>query len=261
MKKYIKLFLLLLMVFFAVSCKSKAALAGETAVVNEDLSTNRIIENVYNNKLNFSTLYIKSNVRYESEKQSQNVTAEIKIKKDEMILVSLRFLGITIAKALITPTKVQYYEKMGSTFFEGDYSVLSRWLGTDLDYQKVQNMLLGQALDNLKKGKYKSSIENNTYKLEENLDGNTSKSVYITAQKYEITMQEIIQKMQERAVNIDYSDYTQYYQVKLPSNLKINATQKDNKTNININYNSVTVNEDLNFPYSVPNGYEQININ
>lgn len=261
MKKYIKLTLLVLVLVFAVSCKTKAVVAGEKALVNEDLSTNRIIENLYNNKLNFSTLYIKSNVRYESEKQSQNVTAEIKIKKDEMILVSLRFLGITMAKALITPTKVEYYEKINSSYFEGDYSVLSKWLGTDLDYQKVQNMLLGQALDNLKKGKYKNSIENNTYKLEENLDGNTSKSVFITADKYEITMQEIIQKMQERSINIDYSDYKQFYQVKLPSNLDIHALEKDKKTNISINYNSVTVNEDLSFPYSVPNGYEKTNIN
>ena len=260
MKKRIKLLLCILVVCFAVSCKSKAVIAGETATANEDLSTSRIIENVDRNKLNFSTLYIKSNVRYESEKQSQNVTAEIKIKKDEMILVSLRFLGITMAKALITPTKVQYYEKMGSSYFEGDYSVLSKWLGTDLDYQKVQNMLLGQALDNLKKGKYKNSIENNTYKLEEYLDGNTSKSVYITADKYEITVQEIIQKMQERSVNISYSDYKQFYQVNLPSNLRINAVDKGNKTNININYNSVTVNEDLSFPYSVPSGYDQISI-
>ena len=260
MKKYKKISLFLLIVCFAISCKSKAGIAGSTAVVNEDLSSNRIIENVYNNKLNFSTLYIKSNVRYESEKQSQNVTAEIKIKKDEMILVSLRFLGITMAKALITPTKVQYYEKINSSYFDGDYSALSKWLGTDLDYQKVQNMLLGQPLDNLKKGKYKNSIENNTYKLEENLDGNTIKNIFVSADKYEISMQEIIQKMQERSVNINYSDYKQFYQVNLPSNLEIHAVEKDNKTNITINYNSVTVNEDLSFPYSVPSGYDQINI-
>ena len=259
--KYIKISLLLLLVGLAISCKSKAAIAGETSVINEDLSTNKIIENVYNNKLNFSTLYIKSNVHYESEKQSQNVTAEIKIKKDEMILVSIRFLGITMAKAMITPTKVQYYEKMGSSYFEGDYSGLSKWLGTDLDYQKVQNMLLSQPLDNLKKGKYKNSIENNTYKLEENLDGNTIKNVFVSADKYEISMQEIIQKMQERSVNINYSDYKQFYQVKLPSDLSIHAVEKNKKTNITINYNSVTVNEDLSFPYSVPSGYDQININ
>ena len=74
-------------------------------------------------------------------------------------------------------------------------------------------------------------------------------------------MQEIIQKMQERSVNINYSDYKQFYQVKLPSDLSIHAVEKNKKTNITINYNSVTVNEDLSFPYSVPSGYDQININ
>jgi hypothetical protein len=29
-------------------------------------------------------------------------------------------------------------------FEEGDFSALSQWLGTDLDYNKIQNMLLGE---------------------------------------------------------------------------------------------------------------------
>jgi hypothetical protein len=62
----------------------------------------KIIGNHYNNKSNFSTLYIRANAKYADDKQTQNVTAEIKIKKDEQILVSIRFLGITMAKALIT---------------------------------------------------------------------------------------------------------------------------------------------------------------
>jgi hypothetical protein len=52
----------------------------------------------------------KANAKYSDDQQSQNVTAEIKIKKDQQILV-IRFLGITMAKASITPTSVSYYEK------------------------------------------------------------------------------------------------------------------------------------------------------
>jgi hypothetical protein len=66
------------------------------------LKAAKIIGNHYNNKSNFSTLYIRANAKYADDKQTQNVTAEIKIKKDEQILVSIRFLGITMAKALIT---------------------------------------------------------------------------------------------------------------------------------------------------------------
>jgi hypothetical protein len=136
-----------------VSCKSKAAVVGTTK--KENLSgANKIIENYYNNKSEFSTIYIKANAQYATEKQTQNVTAEIKIKKDEQILISIRFLGITMAKASITPTTVSYYEKVNGSFYEGDFSALSQLLGTDLDFNKIQNMLLGRAIDDLKKGKY-----------------------------------------------------------------------------------------------------------
>jgi hypothetical protein len=50
-----------------------------------------------------------------------------------------------MAKASITPTSVSYYEKIKGTYFEGDFSALSQWLGTDLDFNKIQNMLLGEA--------------------------------------------------------------------------------------------------------------------
>jgi len=113
MKKYISLFL----VIFLVSCKAKVVVVPETKVATDNIMTaDKIIENHYNNKNDFSTLYIKANAKYQDDKQSQNVTAEIKIKKDDRILISVRVLGITMAKAMITPTSVQYYEKIGNKY-------------------------------------------------------------------------------------------------------------------------------------------------
>jgi len=151
------------LVLLLVSCKAKAVLNEGKA--SDVLASEKIIQKQYDNKIDFSSLYIRAAAKYKDEKQSQNVSAEIKIKKDEKILVSIRFLGITMAKALITPNEVKYYEKINGTYFEGDYAALSKWLGTDLDFQKVQNMLLGKPMDDLTKGKYVSSIVDNFYKL------------------------------------------------------------------------------------------------
>lgn len=241
-----------------VSCKTKAVVAEANA--DKKLSAEKVIESHYANKKDFSTLYIKANAQYEDPKQNQNVTAEIKIKKDEMILVSIRFLGITMAKALITPTEVKYYEKINGKFFEGDYSMLSRWLGTDLDYGKVQNMLVGQALDDLKKQNYKASIEDSFYKLAYT-DGNTDKAYYFEAGKFLLKKASITQEKQDRNLLIFYPGYSGYNQTTLPTSLIIEALQGTNKTNIHIDYTNVTFNEELSFPYSVPEGYERIFIN
>ncbi|MFE3848330.1 DUF4292 domain-containing protein [Flavobacterium sp. LB3P45] len=253
MKKIAILAILVLM----MSCKSKAIVA-EASVKATHLTANKIIENHYNNKNNFSTLYIKSNARYVDDKQTQNVTAEIKIKKDEQILVSIRFLGITMAKALITPTSVSYYEKINGSYFEGDFRGLSQWLGTDLDFNKIQNMLLGDAIDDLNKGKYTESLAEQTYRLDDISNNNTKKSFFFDADKFLVKRQEITQTAQNRTIKVAYSDNKVYNEATLPSNVLINTLQTKGKAEINLDYNTVSFNEELSFPYSVPNGYKRI---
>jgi hypothetical protein len=249
--------IILLLAVVMVSCKSKSIVA-EASVKSTHLTADKIIENYYNNKNNFSTLYIKSNARYADDKQSQNVTAEIRIKRDEQILISIRFIGITMAKALITPTAVKYYEKINGSYFEGDFSGLSQWLGADLDFSKIQNMLLGNAIDDLNKGKYIESLVEQTYRLDAVSDSNIKKTFFFDADKFLVKRQEITQTAQERMIQVTYSDNKVYNEGILPSNILINTFQKKGKTEINLNYNTVTFNEELSFPYSVPNGYKRI---
>jgi len=245
-----------------VSCKSKQALLQNT--VSEPLKVMKvssIIDKHYENKTDFSAVYIKSNVRFDNGKQTQNVTAEIRIKKDEQILVSIRFLGITMAKALITPTKVSYYEKVKGTYFEGDFSGLSQWLGTDLDFNKVQNMLMGEALDDLRKGKYNQTLQEQAYRLDDKANNSTQKAFYIDATNFKIRKQEVTQTDKARKIEMDYGNYQNFDQRILPLQLHIDATQEKGKTEIDLEYTDVNFNDELSFPYSVPNGYKRIIIN
>ncbi len=240
-----------------VSCKSKAAVV-DVKKPAERMKTSNVIESYYNNKTDFSTLYIKSNAQFANEKQTQNVTAEIKIKKDEQILVSIRFLGITMAKALITPTAVSYYEKINGSYFEGDFSALSQWLGTDLDFNKIQNMLIGRAIDDLKNGKYTETLVDQTYRLDDASVSNTKKSFFLDADKFFVKKQEITQTAEERMIQVTYANQVVYKEATLPMSVIINTFQKNSKSEINLEYNTITFNEELSFPYSVPNGYKRI---
>ncbi len=240
-----------------VSCKSKAAVV-DVIKPETHLKSSSVIENYLKNTTNFSTVNIKSNVQYADDKQTQNVTAEIKIKKDEQILISIRFIGITMAKALITPTSVSYYEKINGSYFEGDFSALSQWLGTDLDFNKIQNMLIGRAIDELKNGKYTESLVDQTYRLEDASGSTTKKSFFLDADKFFVKKQEIIQTAEERMIQVTYANEVFYKEATMPMSVIINTFQKNNKSEINLEYNTVTFNEELSFPYSVPNGYKRI---
>ena len=256
--------LCILMIVFLASCKSKAVFAGSNATPISDvkndstvITSEKIIQKHYGNKKDFSTLYIRASAKYKHEDNSQSVSAEIKIKKGEKILVSIRVLGITMAKALITPNEVKYYEKINGTYFEGNYESLSQWLGTDLDFNKIQNMLIGQPIDDLRKENYTYSLVDNFFKLNATKD-KTEKSFYFETEHYLLKKQEINQPEKERTFEVKYNISQGFAPIILPSNLFITALQETEKTTIVIDYNSVTFNEDLTFPYSVPDGYDRI---
>ncbi|MFK7058544.1 DUF4292 domain-containing protein [Flavobacterium oreochromis] len=246
-----------------VSCKAKQNLVvpqeNKTPIITETVKN--VIINHENLKRDFKTAYIKSNVNYKDEKQSLSVSADIRIKKNETILITLKMLGFTGAKALLTPTSVKYYEKIGGKFFDGDYKMLSNWLGTELNFQKIQNLLLGKAIDDLFLGKYIMTKENNNPKLEEVTEGNFIKSYLFDSNHFWLNKQEIKQIEPDRKMIVRYADYNLASEAILPMELAIFAIQGNKSTEIVIQNKSVSFNEELTFPYSVPKGYDPIKIN
>ena len=154
---------------------------------------------------------------------------------------------------------MRYYEKIGSNFFDGNYETLSKWLGADLNFLKVQNLFLGKPVDDLTKEKFIILLTEKIAQLQ-NSDVETSKSFSIETDNYTLEKQEIKQLNQNRTLQIAYPQYQNINQMLLPSALEIDVNAAEKNTSININYRSISVNEELSFPYSVPDGYTQIYI-
>jgi hypothetical protein len=137
--------------------------------------------------------------------------------------------------------------------------MLSRWLGTDLDFKKVQNMLTGQAIDDLTQGNYKTTIEDKLYILNAK-SGGTEKSFFFEAANLLIKRQQVSQHQKNRELLVSYPNHRAYSDLMLPAELIIEATSAKKKTSINIEYNKVSINESITFPYSAPGDYERIYI-
>ena len=247
----------LLVIAFIFSCKTKQAVIE--GVANKDATVTKIIQQHYLIKKDFKTLNIRANTKYKDAKQSYTVSTEIRIKKDEMILVYVKMLGFPIAKALITPNSVSYYEKINNSYFEGDFSLISKWLGTDLDFTKVQNLFLGTAIDDLTKQEYVSKIENELYLLTEKTKKDIEKEFSFEATNFLLKKESINQASQNRNLEIYYPSHQKINGFFIPNEINIKATQKE-QINIDLIYKNVTLDEDLNFSFSIPEGYESVKI-
>lgn len=256
MLKRISVFVLIVLLS---ACKAKKSVTELAA--NEELAATKVIQEHYKNKLNFKTINIRTTAKYEDDKNMQSVSADIRMIKDEKIWINVKFLGFPAAKALITPDKVSYYEKVNNTYFEGNFEVLSNWLGTDLDFQKVQNLLLGKALDDLSKTQYVANIEEDLYKLTEKIKSpSTEKEYYFEAANFLVKKEKVVQKIENRSLEINYPSFGKFNEMFFPNEIFLKAIQ-DDKVTIEIQYKNITFDEDLSMPFSIPSGYDEVKIN
>ena len=112
----------------------------------------------------FKTLAGRVQLVYETDEKMQSITVSLRMEKDKNIWIKASLLGITIAKVLITPTSVSYYETIGRTYFQGDFALLGEWIGTPINFQQAQNMLLGQSIFTLNPSEYSAAIFQNKFK-------------------------------------------------------------------------------------------------
>lgn len=227
----------------------------------EDISTKKIISNHYNNNFNQKTVNANLNAKYSDNKMSTSVNIKLRIAMDKTIWMSATKLGFPLAKVKITPNRVSYYEKLSGTYYDGDFDLLSEWLGAELDYEKVQNILLGQAVLNLKKEKYDSKIDNKLYQLspikENELFGIL---FFMNPDNFKLNRQEITNTEKQQMLSVSYAKYKDIKGEQFPENINIRATDHNNLTMINIEYKSVEFNEELTFPFEIPSGYKKISL-
>lgn len=243
---------------FLLGCKSGKTISERKAT--EEKAVLHILNAHYSNLSDFSTSIIRGSAYYRDHKQSQNVGVDIRIKKDEKILINIKVLGFSMAKALITPTEVSYYEKINNQYFTGDFGLLNQWLGADLDFQKVQNILLGTPFNTLEAAHLSSSLENGLHKLKPQANSTMDETYFFEDQLLLLKKEELKSRTNRSKVTISYPNYQKAGQHMMPSEIKIDAEQ-EKSIHLNITYDKVSFDEDISFPFSIPSNFKRISIN
>lgn len=221
--------------------------------INQNLKIKELLLNHNATKPQFESLVGSIYISFNNQEQSQSFTFSLRMKMGEAIWLSA---PLGLAKIYLTPEKVQFYSKMDHTFFEGDYSLIKHFLGIELDFQSVENLLLGQIL------------------LEESYDMIPRKEGYLcTYQNKSIGSKILIDSnyrlkyvntfFAERDLDFEMNYTYQTIENQLfPNYIRINTSSYQSKnTTIELELNNVELNVQVKFPYRVPNGYKPLNIN
>ena len=108
-----KTFTFLIVVFLMVSCKTSKVTDNSV----DYLPPKTIVKN--NSEVVFNRTSVKASmqVKYRGKADMPNLNASMRILKDSVIWLNFSKLGFPVAKIIITPQQVKFYEKIGFKYF------------------------------------------------------------------------------------------------------------------------------------------------
>lgn len=244
----------------ATACNTQKAAKVDKDNTEVVSASSKIIQQTLLKKSSFKDVI----VRGKASTDLGNVNATISIKNGQKISVNLSKLGYVGASALITPEGFAAFEKLGKTYYEGDFSIANKLLKVDfIDYQKLQNLMLGKVFVDLNPTDYTATFANNQYTITYNKNQAIATSAkegeYIQTYVFDngFRLKEAHLKDPKRKMEVDlaYDNWVKAEAEEFPKNVKIIIKEKKTRQ-IDLEYNSFTFQE-TNTPFSIPDGYKK----
>ncbi len=253
--KYFK-YVLFFPLFF-LSCKAKKNMIDANAIAKE-MSARKVAKKHIAANFENKSLDSKLKVNFNNGKSKQSLSVQLKIKKDEVIYIRGTKL-ITIFKAKITPNSVSYYSPIAKNYFTGDFSMIKELLGVEINFEQLQNLFLGQSLQNLKKEKNDVYIENNTYVLSPEKQNILYDIFYsINPSHFKLDQQSIVNDENKMRLDINYPKYNLVDDIVFPKKINIIAKNEKRTTYIDIEYKSIIFDSDIFMSFKIPNAYKRL---
>jgi len=249
--------IIILFLLLITSCKSTKNTTGKIT----SLTAKNIIKK--NDKVSFdrSTVKASLSIKYKGKSELPSLNGSMRMIKDSIIWISFSKLGFPVAKLMITPSEVKFYEKVSKTYFDGNYKIISDLLGTDFNFEMVQNVFLGEPLFHLKNEKYKASIHENSYELVPKTKNPILSILFlIDPVTFKLNREDFKYADKGQNLTILYKDFNKIDESLFPKGFVIKAADKKNQTIIDVNYKNVLFDSAMRFPFQIPSGYKLIKI-
>ena len=230
-----------------------------TSTVGEipEMRTKQILKKHIKQHAKFNTLQCKLKIELFQNSKAQSNTVTLRMDRGKIIWINA-FLNMIRIK--ITPDRVQMYNKIDKTYFDGDFSLIKQLLGIDLDFSNLENLLLGDTFFKHNSSSLNQVKDNSGYTLKPyKLDPTLNVLYRINPFYFKMKTQEISHLKEEIHLKVNYDDFQEINQQLIPSKMAITINEKQNNTFIKLNLKSVSLNQSIRFPFKLPKGYKLLN--
>ena len=218
--------------------------------------------------IDFDYLTASSKIKFRNEGQNVSATANIRMKKDSIIWISVTpGFGIEAARAIINRDSLAFMNRLDKEYRSYNFQELSKKYNFTIDYDLLQAVLLGDMP--------RSIVEDDDVRQESKYfvvrqeDGPITIDNFIDRQLMKVERIAMVDessnkgaqnKAGKNTLSLQYSDFKQLDEEILPFSNLVSLDYRQNgqkrRTQIDIEHKKVSiVDEALRFPFSVPTKY------
>lgn len=265
MKKNIANKLLLIGCLLAmVSCKARKQLmispvASATAVpIVHKRAENPIVGKlaaIKGGQVVFNTFSGRANTKLNINGDSNDVTLNIRINRDKEIWVSITaLLGIEVARAIITPDSIQIMNKLQYLYIKKPFSYIYAYTSKQVNYKTLESLLVGNAMPELLINENASlqAVNNNI-----TLSGDLQDLIYMlmVGPDMKVAQLHLTSQNDGQSLQVTNSNFIQANNRTVPSQIDIASVVKDKKMQVNLHYTKVDFDQQLEYPFNIPERY------
>ena len=236
------------------------------------LATNKIIDSVVKSKLQFEYFSSKLSVDAQFSGSDESFKVNLRIRKDSVIWVSITKVSLVIAQAVITKDSVKVLDKFHKIYYPRGFAYLNELFDTELDYAMLQDLLVGNPMSFDPQEKFKSPADSGFYylttlrkrKLRKALEHDRVYKKHPVVYQYKFypktfkPYQVWINDLNDTTTfDLKYSAYDGLDSIPLPALVDVEASKAAKKVKLKLEYKRTKLNEKLEFPFNIPDGYEK----
>lgn len=226
---------------------------------------------ISDNSFKAKTLTAKASVKSVIGDQETSFNINLRIYTDSVIWISITpLLGIEVARVKITRDTVMFIDRLNKKYSISGFQYLNELLQVNVDFDIIQGVLTGN-LFAYKKNKFNSVyIEEQYYILSTLSKRNLQRSLedrdinkpivqdlWVNDTTYRVIRLNVEDQRRNKSLLSDYSDHRQTDGGLFP--FKSNTViQAEKILKVEIEYNKINLNSDIEFPFNIPEGYEKI---
>ena len=201
----------------------------------------------------WETLDLRGSLTTRQGDISQRITTTVRISANELIWLNAAVI-VPLGRAKIDQSGVAFYEQIGKTFFEGDFSAIEKTLGLALDYTQIENSLRGVPVIATTARKARFASIKDGYVLKSRQGNLRLSNTY--NQQFLMTKQ-LLTLGKQRLV-IHYDDYQQISRQWIPMQISYEGQAKGETVQLEFAFRKAEINSEIRTPFSIPKSYTRL---